>query len=1047
MSNKSGASSQIHSTYLDFEVEIDLGKGREYPVAVLRSPAGEAQQTMHFPFDELALESRLDKLQIALLRSSGAHRRVLSPEELAVQDFGRSLFDALFIGEARSRYDVSLERATREDKGIRLKLHIQPPELAALPWEFLYDPRQAEYVCLSRNTPVVRYLELPQPIQPLSVTPPLRILGVVASPRDLHPLDIDCEKQRVERAIKDLQARGLVELTWLEGQTWRDLHHTMWGGPWHIFHFVGHGGFDRAADEGFIALADNEGETHRVIATHLGRLLADQRCLRLALLNSCEGARGDRRDIFSSTASILVRRGLPAVLAMQYGITDRAAIEFACTFYEALADGMPVDAAVTEARKAVSLAVVNTLEWGTPVLYMRAPDGRIFDVELLAGVRAQKEEFRSELHPQQIRAGESAAVRVHNQGNTPQTYHMTWQDQANELAFEPPQAQVTVAPGQQAVAKFSAAPRQRRWVGDKKSYSFSVHVSSPAGEVQTHQGEVVSWAPIPAWGLPVLIFLCLALAAVAALGYRLTIRGLGQLPTPTATAMPTPTAIPTPTPTATSTPTPTPTATWTPTPTPTATWTPTPDATATAQKEREVAATLTAIAQKATADAEATEQAIDNPPIDIRADRTEINAGECTTLHWNIQNVRAVYLDGEGVWGVSERNVCPGTTTTYTWHITKRNGREVTESRTVKVIPTISTDCIGKIVFVSDRDGNREIYVMNADGGMQQRLTHTTAYHDVPVWSPDCRKIAFSSTRDGNFEIYVMNADGSGQTRLTENPAFDWAPAWSPNGQVIAFTSEREGDGEVYVMDAGGSNQKRLTISPISPAGENTGSWSPSGRKIAFTSEGDGDFEIYVMNADGSGQTKLTDNSAFDGRPVWSPSGDRIAFFSGRDGNTEIYVMSADGSNQTRLTNESSGDWNPSWSPDGRQIVFDSGRDGDAEIYLMSADDGSGLTRLTDNTAFDCCAVWQPAFSLCPAWLKGNGQDYIIVADDWLSKLAEKYLGNVLASPAIIYYTNLKHTEDDRYLEITDPNAEQLEVGSLIYIPSPEEAEAYLECQ
>ena len=109
-------------------------------------------------------------------------------------------------------------------------------------------------------------------------------------------------------------------------------------------------------------------------------MLADHRSLRLVLLNACEGARGSERDIFSSTASILVRRGLPAVLAMQYEITDQAAIEFARAFYEALADGLPVDAAVAEARKAVSLAVTNTVEWGTPVLYMRSPDGVIFDL-------------------------------------------------------------------------------------------------------------------------------------------------------------------------------------------------------------------------------------------------------------------------------------------------------------------------------------------------------------------------------------------------------------------------------------------------------------------------------------------------------------------------------------------------------------------------------------------------------------------------------------------------------------------------------------------
>jgi catechol 2,3-dioxygenase-like lactoylglutathione lyase family enzyme len=366
--------------YLDFGLEISPGVGREYPVAVVHSPAGEARETMHFPFGELELENRLQALQIALLRSSGCRRRVLSPEEQTVQDFGKSLFDALLTGEVRNRYDVSQERAVQQSQGLRLKLRIRPPELAALPREFLYDPRQAEYVCLSHDTPVVRYLELPRPPRPLTVTPPLRILGMVASPTDLEPLKVEREKQRVQEALKDLQAAGLVELTWLPGQTRRDLQRAMRRDPWHIFHFIGHGGFDRSADEGFIALADRQGGTHRLMATQLARLLADHRSLRLVLLNACEGARGSERDVFSSTASILVRRGVPAVLAMQYEITDRAAIEFACTCYEALADGLPVDAAVTEARKAISLAVANTVEWGTPVLYMRAPDGVLFEI-------------------------------------------------------------------------------------------------------------------------------------------------------------------------------------------------------------------------------------------------------------------------------------------------------------------------------------------------------------------------------------------------------------------------------------------------------------------------------------------------------------------------------------------------------------------------------------------------------------------------------------------------------------------------------------------
>lgn len=364
--------------YLNFELEVGLGSGREYEISV-SSPAGEAREIMRFPYDKLTLENRLKDLQIALLRSGGKRRRVASPQEQAVQRFGTDLFNTLIVNEVRVRYDVSQGLAEREEKGLKLILRIQEPELAALPWEFLYDPRKGEYVCLSRSTPIVRYPESPRPVQPLWVKPPLHILGMAVSPLDLNPLDIEREKQRVKEAVQRLD--GLITLTWLEGQTWQDLQEAMQRGPWHIFHFIGHGGFNPRSDEGLIVLAGENGRAFELTATNLARLL-DHRPLKLVLLNACEGARGGNIDVFSSTASILIRSGVPAVLAMQYEITDGAAIEFSRSFYRAVAQGMPLEGAVVEARKAISIAVNNTVEWGTPVLYLRSTNGRLFNVNL-----------------------------------------------------------------------------------------------------------------------------------------------------------------------------------------------------------------------------------------------------------------------------------------------------------------------------------------------------------------------------------------------------------------------------------------------------------------------------------------------------------------------------------------------------------------------------------------------------------------------------------------------------------------------------------------
>ena len=278
----------------------------------------------------------------------------------------------------------------------------------------------------------------------------------------------------------------------------------------------------------------------------------------------------------------------------------------------------------------------------------------------------------------------------------------------------------------------------------------------------------------------------------------------------------------------------------------------------------------------------------------------------------------------------------------------------------------------GKIAFTSDRDGNGEIYAMNADGSGQINLTNNPATDGAPSWSFDGTKIAFTSFRDGNGEVYVMNADGSGQTRLTNNPASDSGPTWSPDGTQIAFTSLRDaGNSEIDVMKADGSGQTRLTNNPASDSGP---AWSPDGTKIAFTSRRDGNAEIYSMNADGSDPTNLTHNAPIlvgeppqpqndgvDEFPSWSPDGRKIAFMSDHvldpSAHPEIFVMNADGSGQTDLTNSPESDLTPSWSPDGRKIAFVGSPGGSLEILVMNAD-GSGQTNVTAAASNESVPNW-----------------------------------------------------------------------------------------
>jgi Tol biopolymer transport system component len=287
----------------------------------------------------------------------------------------------------------------------------------------------------------------------------------------------------------------------------------------------------------------------------------------------------------------------------------------------------------------------------------------------------------------------------------------------------------------------------------------------------------------------------------------------------------------------------------------------------------------------------------------------------------------------------------------------------LTPTLAVTPTPTPYGGGSGQFAFVSERDGNREIYIMNADGSGARNLTNNPADDWDPAWSPDGNQITFHSMRDGNGEIYVMNADGSNPRNLTNNPAGDYHPIWSPDGRQILFYSDRSGDGEVWVMNADGSNPRNLTNSPGSDGGA---AWSPDGRQIVFSSDRTGNPEIFIMNADGSNPRQLTNDPDNDAWATWTPDGQQITFASTRSGSWDVYMMDLNGGNLRDLTNAPSNDWWPAWSTDGSLLTFTTDRDGVASVYAMNPD-GSNPRRLTVNDSWNYSSAWRPASTTAAA--------------------------------------------------------------------------------
>jgi serine/threonine protein kinase/Tol biopolymer transport system component len=565
-------------------------------------------------------------------------------------------------------------------------------------------------------------------------------------------------------------------------------------------------------------------------------------------------------------------------------------------------------------------------------------------------------QFSSELAPQKIQSGQPGRVLITNQGNSPQTFRLSFTDRADELVFQPPQADLQIQPGQSAAATFSSQPRQRRWIGSEKTHAFSARVAL-GEEAHTLPGELVSRAIIPPWVIPLLSVLCVLLLGLGGLLFSIANRrtssatqtaqaeltlvaGLVRATADAGTALvetianansATQQAA-----------------------TSTAEWLELDDDRDGLVNQRELE--LRTLPQTRDTDqdglGDGDEVTRGTNPLDDDSDDDGLKDGDEVSRGLDPLNTDT---DNDGI--QDARDPDPGRAPTATATPSPMPSATPMPSLTPTQTPTPRATGVGGgagyLVFYSNQDGNNNIYRLDLIDGRVTNLTANNGDNSNPSADLIGSRIAFSSTRAGNTNIYVMREDGSNQTRVTQGLGPDYEPQWSPDNKAIAFTSYQDGNGEIYTVNANGNALHNLTDNP---AQESSPTWSPDGKQIAFISDRSGDVNIYIMNANGSSVRQIT--NTFAGTNLdWSPDGQTLIFQRGSgNGSIDIFRINIDGGGLTNLTENftsangafTSNEFHPTWRPDGRQIAFETDREGNNYAIYAINPDGSSLTPLTN---------------------------------------------------------------------------------------------------
>jgi CHAT domain len=348
--------------------------GADFCAQVVGSPVGQSRKVT-FPLP--CTDSELTDF----IRSDCRFQRTLIPTPGGAdraKALGGRLFDAVFSGPVLECLRSGIDEAIRSGSVLRIRLRLSNcPSLVNLPWELLYDRERGGFLVLSARTPVIRYTDIRVPEPTARIELPLHVLAIRSAPRGTQTLKTSAEWGGIRTALARVNPQK-VRVTEMENPSLEDLCQVLspTRRPVHVLHYMGHGTFEPGTG-GALVFCGRYGLAQFATADQLKVLLADQASLRLVVLNSCEGGRTDPADHFAGVADALVGIGIPSVIAMQFEVTDRAAVAFGPMLFEMLADGSQVDSALTQARKA--LTIDHGLEWATPVLYSRADDTRLLD--------------------------------------------------------------------------------------------------------------------------------------------------------------------------------------------------------------------------------------------------------------------------------------------------------------------------------------------------------------------------------------------------------------------------------------------------------------------------------------------------------------------------------------------------------------------------------------------------------------------------------------------------------------------------------------------